>query len=258
MSDEIERTLEDAESVHVLMTWQEAETVVNKWFANWWREFELRMTPFETNWRGWQGKRTAYRIYLKIWGLAHVHLAANLLPQNRAKRGIQRVKTARFKVKERRGGVELGTFNGKPAWKRSRGRPPLGAQEALKRWHDRILSKRKRNKTKIKHKDRKKLPTEPPKTKTERPTTGENFGKAGVPKNRPEKTVNSPSIDWGKIGEDVRKQIAEEIGKGIGELAWDKASDYMEKIGAMFETAIARPEPARIEDDSIGRWFEGF
>jgi hypothetical protein len=200
-----------------LVTWFAAAAIVDEWFKEWIDEADKKLANF-SSYRAWKVKRGVMRIIIKFWMLAHLELAANLYPQNRPKRGVQRIVTSRpWNPTERRGGVEYGMFNGKPAWKRPVGRPPLPPSVYLERQHKRIQAKREKNKTKIKHKDRKPLPTVPPRTVMPRPSTGENFGSSLVAGKAREKYQSTNPKDWWR---DAKRDVAEKIlSTGIGEAA---------------------------------------
>lgn len=227
--------------------------MINDWFSNWWREFEKRMIPFEVNWRGWQGKRTAFRIFCKLWALAHVELYANLLPQTRKRTGMQRVKTTNWRAREVRGGVEVGFKSGHQAWRRKRGRPPLSETEALRRLRDTIQRKRDKNKTETKHKDREPLPTVAPKTKSPRPTTGESFGKAApYPQSKPgAQTVDSRKE---KLGDDLLREIVRSIAGELGDMTEDIANRFIAHVGDLLGVARDVSDKQKI-DSETSRWW---
>ena len=209
-----------------LVTWSRAERIINDWFREWWLGFERQMSAFQT-YRGWQGKRTAYRIYLKFWTIAHAQLYANLYPQNRKRVGMQPVQTRNWRPKEKRGGVEFGMFNGKPAWRRRPGRPALSESEWLKREAARIRFEWSKNKTNIKHKDRKPLPTKAPPTILPRPTTGETFGKET--KGKPHDT--SPG-SFQELRDMFKEKLIDEVKKQIEDAVKDWAKEKAEKFTA--------------------------
>jgi len=230
----VERELVDSRFAKSgLITWEQAERVINEWFKEWWSDFETKMELSKT-YRSWQVRRTAHRVFLKCFSLAHIELVANLYPQKRKRRGLQKVQTRNWRPTEFRAGVEFGMFNGKPAWKRRPGRPALSATEVLRREAERIQKRRAQNKTEVVHKDRKPLPTEPPPTQLPRPSTGEQFGKRA--KAEPPK---AKTIAWDEIVEILSNGVRDEIIKAITEVAKDygeeKGKQFIEHMRSVFD-----------------------
>ena len=249
---EPEKTLVDSSVKSRLVTWVEGERLINEWFSNWWTEFERNMEPFMVNWRGWQGKRTAFRIFLKLWAIAHIELQANLFPHRRKRRGMQKIVTRNWVTREVRGGVEVGKFSGKIAWKRRRGRPPLPLSVAVERLQARVQAKRAKNKTETVHKDRKPLAqVKVRQTQMPRPTTGENFGKSEIKENP------APIIETDTLHEErsdsTNAALVQSIGDAIKELNPDVASRFLDHVRDMLGVAYSKSEKSFVDDafDSI-------
>lgn len=233
-----------------LVTWEEGARLIDAWFQAWWTEFEKNILPFLGNWRGWQGKRTAFRIFLKLWALAHMELLANLFPQRRKRKGLQQITTRNWQAREFRGGVEVGVFSGHPAWRRRRGRPSLSESAWIANYDKRRIERRKKNKTNIKHKDAKPTPTQAPPTQIPRPKRGEQFGRAPIPKSKP--TEGEDSF-YEKIGDEFKKELVKKCAERIGDFAKDKGEEYLNHFREMIGVAHEKAEGNFVDDmfDSI-------
>jgi len=119
---------------------------VLRWVAN---DATLSMTSTlvlrKPSWRQWMGVTACRRIM--IWELekAYVRLRESCL-EKRPRKGWQQISTTHGARLPR---FNLGTFNGRPAWRGAIGRPPLPEQVWMNRYRSRLEKRRKKNKTKF-------------------------------------------------------------------------------------------------------------
>lgn len=153
-----------------LVTWEKADLVIEEYWRSMRTRLELAMRRVN-NYRSYNLWKLIERFIFAYEAECKLAIAGLLLPQHRRPKGNQKIIARNWKPKRSSGALEFGTWNGKLAWYRPPGRPPLSRKEWQARYEARKIAKRKGTGT---PKDNS-LP-EPPSTQYPRPTEGNRLG----------------------------------------------------------------------------------